>query len=56
MLAWDYGYPRVMSSYYFDVDKINQGPPNMGRNSGYAVSFLKHLPNFKFIPDQIACI
>uniref|UniRef100_A0A915CRB8 alpha-amylase n=1 Tax=Ditylenchus dipsaci TaxID=166011 RepID=A0A915CRB8_9BILA len=28
MLAWTYGYPRVMSSYYFDHN--NQGPPSSG--------------------------
>jgi alpha-amylase len=25
MLSWPYGYPRVMSSYYFDTH--DQGPP-----------------------------
>ncbi|VDK39814.1 unnamed protein product, partial [Anisakis simplex] len=34
MLAYTYGYPRVMSSYYFDNNI--QGPPNYGRESGYA--------------------
>jgi len=33
MLAWDYGYPRVMSSYAFTSH--NQGPPNNGVDSGY---------------------
>ncbi|KHJ93842.1 alpha amylase, all-beta domain protein [Oesophagostomum dentatum] len=28
MLAWSYGYPRVMSSYYFDNN--DQGPPREG--------------------------
>lgn len=28
MLAWPYGIPRVMSSYYFDSH--DQGPPHMG--------------------------
>ncbi|KAI6176962.1 nucleoprotein [Aphelenchoides bicaudatus] len=36
MLAWDYGYPRVMSSYYFS--NHNQGPPNTGKDNGYATS------------------
>ncbi|KHJ79706.1 hypothetical protein OESDEN_20639, partial [Oesophagostomum dentatum] len=34
MLAWNYGYPRVMSSYYFS--KNDQGPPNYGAGSGFA--------------------
>lgn len=33
MLAWDYGYPRVMSSYAFDVK--TQGPPNTGASTSY---------------------
>jgi alpha-amylase len=33
MLAWNYGYPRVMSSYAFNTH--NQGPPNNGADSGY---------------------
>ncbi|KAI1723115.1 alpha amylase, catalytic domain-containing protein [Ditylenchus destructor] len=28
MLAWTYGYPRVMSSYYFNI--TDQGPPSSG--------------------------
>ena len=28
MLAWNYGYPRVMSSYYFSSS--DQGPPSSG--------------------------
>ena len=31
MLAWPYGYPRVMSSYYFDDP--DQGPPHDGNCS-----------------------
>ncbi|CAJ0957267.1 unnamed protein product, partial [Mesorhabditis belari] len=34
MLAWSYGYPRVMSSFYFNDH--NQGPPNNGAGSGFA--------------------
>lgn len=40
MLAWNYGYPRVMSSYYF-TDK-SQGPPNHGPDTYYATKS----PNF----------
>ena len=29
MLAFDYGFTRVMSSYYFGED-TDQGPPNLG--------------------------
>ncbi|VDL77251.1 unnamed protein product [Nippostrongylus brasiliensis] len=36
MLAWPYGYPRVMSSYYFT--QHDQGPPNSGSGSGYATT------------------
>uniref|UniRef100_A0A1I7XIS3 alpha-amylase n=1 Tax=Heterorhabditis bacteriophora TaxID=37862 RepID=A0A1I7XIS3_HETBA len=36
MLAWPYGYPRVMSSFFFNQQ--NQGPPNFGANSGYATT------------------
>uniref|UniRef100_A0A0N4ZJ63 Alpha-amylase n=1 Tax=Parastrongyloides trichosuri TaxID=131310 RepID=A0A0N4ZJ63_PARTI len=36
MLAWPYGLPRVMSSYYFtDHD---QGPPNSGSGNNYATT------------------
>lgn len=31
MLAWDYGYPRVMSSYYFDDTEA--GPPSDGNGN-----------------------
>ncbi|VDO92916.1 unnamed protein product [Soboliphyme baturini] len=31
MLAWNYGYPRVMSSYFFDYS--DQGPPSTGKPS-----------------------
>ncbi|CAD5215748.1 unnamed protein product [Bursaphelenchus okinawaensis] len=34
MLAWNYGYPRVMSSFYFDNSV--QGPPHAGRDSRFA--------------------
>ncbi|VDN32388.1 unnamed protein product, partial [Cylicostephanus goldi] len=34
MLAWTYGYPRVMSSFYFN--EKDQGPPNHGAGSGFA--------------------
>ncbi|KHJ99110.1 hypothetical protein OESDEN_00903 [Oesophagostomum dentatum] len=34
MLAWTYGYPRVMSSYYFTDN--DQGPPSAGAAGGYA--------------------
>ncbi|KAK0427998.1 hypothetical protein QR680_010534 [Steinernema hermaphroditum] len=34
MLAWSYGYARVMSSYAFNGH--DQGPPNMGKFTGYA--------------------
>jgi alpha-amylase len=30
MLAYPYGYPRVMSSYFFD--NPDQGPPNVNGN------------------------
>ena len=30
MLAWNYGYPRVMSSFYFPSDFPDQGPPSTG--------------------------
>ncbi|KAI6187918.1 Glycosyl hydrolase and Alpha-amylase domain containing protein [Aphelenchoides besseyi] len=33
LLAWDYGLPRVMSSYYF-TDR-NRGPPNYGSGKNY---------------------
>ncbi|EYB96729.1 hypothetical protein Y032_0147g2579 [Ancylostoma ceylanicum] len=33
MLAWPYGYPRVMSSFYFNAH--DQGPPNEGAASDY---------------------
>ncbi|KIH46479.1 alpha amylase, catalytic domain protein [Ancylostoma duodenale] len=33
MLAWPYGYPRVMSSFYFNSH--DQGPPNVGAASDY---------------------
>uniref|UniRef100_A0A0N5BFI5 Alpha-amylase n=1 Tax=Strongyloides papillosus TaxID=174720 RepID=A0A0N5BFI5_STREA len=36
MLAWSYGLPRVMSSYYFD--QHDQGPPNAGSNNNYATT------------------
>ncbi|KAK6757096.1 hypothetical protein RB195_015117 [Necator americanus] len=36
MLAWSYGYPRVMSSYYFS--QHDQGPPNSGAGNGYATT------------------
>lgn len=32
MLAYPYGYPKVMSSYYFN--SFDQGPPGQGANSG----------------------
>uniref|UniRef100_A0A0K0DEY8 Aamy_C domain-containing protein n=1 Tax=Angiostrongylus cantonensis TaxID=6313 RepID=A0A0K0DEY8_ANGCA len=35
MLAWPYGYQRVMSSY--NSTQHNQGPPNSGAAHGYAV-------------------
>ncbi|KAK6040589.1 alpha amylase, catalytic domain protein, partial [Cooperia oncophora] len=35
MLAWPYGYPKVMSGYYFD--HRNQGPPSWGSAYGYAI-------------------
>ncbi|VDM70422.1 unnamed protein product [Strongylus vulgaris] len=44
MLAWTYGYPRVMSSFYFE--KTDQGPPNYGVRSGFAT----RSPSFN--PDQ----
>lgn len=28
MLAWDYGFPKVMSSYNFDKSNDAQGPPS----------------------------
>uniref|UniRef100_A0A914W7E2 Alpha-amylase n=1 Tax=Plectus sambesii TaxID=2011161 RepID=A0A914W7E2_9BILA len=34
MLAWTYGYPRVMSSYSFTDH--NQGPPNNGAGNGFS--------------------
>ncbi|VDM48935.1 unnamed protein product [Toxocara canis] len=34
MLAWTYGYPRVMSSYYFNGS--DQGPPSYGAESNFA--------------------
>uniref|UniRef100_A0A1I7YJB7 Alpha-amylase n=1 Tax=Steinernema glaseri TaxID=37863 RepID=A0A1I7YJB7_9BILA len=34
MLAWTYGYARVMSSFAFSGH--DQGPPNMGKATGYA--------------------
>ncbi|CEF68947.1 Alpha amylase family and Glycosyl hydrolase, family 13, catalytic domain and Alpha-amylase, C-terminal all beta domain and Glycosyl hydrolase, family 13, subfamily, catalytic domain and Glycosyl hydrolase, family 13, all-beta domain and Glycoside hydrolase, catalytic domain and Glycoside hydrolase, superfamily domain-containing protein [Strongyloides ratti] len=36
MLAWPYGLPRVMSSYYFNSH--DQGPPNAGSNNNYATT------------------
>ncbi|KJH49612.1 alpha amylase, catalytic domain protein [Dictyocaulus viviparus] len=33
MLAWPYGYPRVMSSFNFTHH--NQGPPNLGATNNY---------------------
>ncbi|CAB3396780.1 unnamed protein product [Caenorhabditis bovis] len=36
MLAWPYGYPRVMSSYSFS--KSDQGPPNTGAANDYATA------------------
>ncbi|KHJ99108.1 alpha amylase, catalytic domain protein [Oesophagostomum dentatum] len=33
MLAWPYGYPRVMSSFYFHNN--DQGPPSAGPKGGY---------------------
>uniref|UniRef100_A0A914ZYN9 Alpha-amylase n=1 Tax=Parascaris univalens TaxID=6257 RepID=A0A914ZYN9_PARUN len=33
MLAWNYGYPRVISSYYFISS--DQGPPNYGPSSNF---------------------
>ncbi|KHJ90847.1 alpha amylase, catalytic domain protein [Oesophagostomum dentatum] len=33
MLAWPYGYPRVMSSFYFNNN--DQGPPNTGSKGGF---------------------
>nr|CDJ87398.1 Glycosyl hydrolase and Alpha-amylase domain containing protein [Haemonchus contortus] len=36
MLAWPYGYPRVMSSFYFT--QHDQGPPNSGASNGYATT------------------
>jgi alpha-amylase len=35
MLAWDYGLPRLISSYAFTSH--DQGPPNEGQASGYKV-------------------
>lgn len=35
MLGWGYGFPRVMSSYYFSYS--DQGPPSYGQSSGFAV-------------------
>ncbi|KHJ93840.1 alpha amylase, all-beta domain protein, partial [Oesophagostomum dentatum] len=37
MLAWTYGYPRVMSSFYFNNN--DQGPPSAGAGGGYAVVY-----------------
>ncbi|CAI4223618.1 unnamed protein product [Auanema sp. JU1783] len=36
MLAWPYGYPRVMSSYYFSYS--DQSPPNSGSGANYATT------------------
>ncbi|CAI5451676.1 unnamed protein product [Caenorhabditis angaria] len=36
MLAWPYGYPRVMSSYYFSFS--DQSPPNAGASNEYATT------------------
>lgn len=36
MFAWNYGYPRVISSYYFISS--DQGPPNYGPSSNFTVS------------------
>ncbi|CAL2042372.1 hypothetical protein CAEBREN_19315 [Caenorhabditis brenneri] len=36
MLAWPYGYPRVMSS--FDFSYSDQSPPNSGSSNGYATT------------------
>ena len=27
-LAWDYGFTRVMSSYYFEDNETSEGPPH----------------------------
>ncbi|TKR75722.1 hypothetical protein L596_016974 [Steinernema carpocapsae] len=40
MLAWPYGYVRMMSSFAFNSH--NQGPPNLGRATGYETKS----PNF----------
>ncbi|VDN60120.1 unnamed protein product [Dracunculus medinensis] len=33
MLAWNYGLPRIMSSYVFET--LDQGPPNYGQSRNY---------------------
>ena len=33
MLAWPYGYPKVMSSYMFEKNDDGQGPPSNGGNT-----------------------
>lgn len=35
MLAWNYGLPRIMSSYVFET--LDQGPPNYGQSRNYEV-------------------
>ncbi|KHJ86755.1 alpha amylase, all-beta domain protein, partial [Oesophagostomum dentatum] len=41
MLAWTYGYPRVMSSYYFNNN--DQGPPREGSYNTRSPSFNQDL-------------
>jgi len=40
MLAWPYGYPKVMSSYEFDDGNGSQGPPQNGDGSTQSVAEL----------------
>ncbi|KAI6241538.1 Glycosyl hydrolase and Alpha-amylase domain containing protein [Aphelenchoides fujianensis] len=54
MLAWTYGYPRVMSSY--DFNDRERGPPNLGSSQGYATRTPNINPNDETCyPDGWVC-